>query len=60
MASKQNIQAREEALQRHVENLSPNLLRAYLLDLLTDARPEFTDMMVNALHANNNVPAKEA
>ena len=53
-----NSLARENALKRYVEHVSPNLLRAYLLDHLTDAHPDEVDKFVVLLRAQGAVPAK--
>ncbi len=55
-----NDDRRRDALHRHIDRLSPNLLRAYVLDILDCAPPELVDKMVVAFHAQNAVPAKES
>lgn len=45
-----------EALKIYVERLSPNLLRAYVLDMIEDAPPEEIEKMVVAFKAQNDVP----
>lgn len=52
---------RRDALATYVDRLSPNLLRAYVIDnLITDAAPEAIDKLVVAFQAGHAVPAKEA
>lgn len=50
---------RAAALRVHIERLSPNLIRAYVLDMIEDAAPIEIDKMVVAFHAQNSVPAKK-
>lgn len=57
---KSNADNRSDALCRYVVLLSPNLLRAYVLDMIDMAAPQEVDKLVVALHAQNAVPAKEA
>lgn len=54
-----NSKRREEALAMYVENLSPNLLRAYVLDMIKDAPPQRVDEFIVAFKAQNDVPRKE-
>lgn len=49
---------REEALKVYIMDLAPNLLRAYLVDHITDAHPHEVDKWVVLLRAQNDVPAK--
>lgn len=53
-----NAIKRAEALKVHVENLSPNLLRAYVLDMLELAPDQEVDKLVVAFHAQSAVPGK--
>ena len=50
---------RRDALARYINRLSPNLLRAYVLDnLIADAGPEAIDKLVVAFQAGHAVPPK--
>lgn len=50
---------RRAALADYVDRLSPNLLRAYVLDnLIADASPEAIDKLVVAFQAGHAVPTK--
>ena len=50
---------REAALIRHVDKLPPNLLNAYVLELIKDAPPQEIDKLVVAFRAQEAVPAKD-
>lgn len=55
-----NADRRRAALHRHVDQLSPNLIRAYVLDMLDMAPPEEVDKLIVSMHAQHAVPAKES
>jgi hypothetical protein len=55
-----NYQAREYALKAYIDSIPANLLRAYLIDHITDAHPHEVDKFVVLLRATGAVPAKEA
>lgn len=58
MAQGRKVNLRAAALKMYVEKLSPNLIRAYVLDLLDDASDAEIEKFVVALHAQNAVPPK--
>lgn len=55
-----NADRRRDALARHVQTMSANLLRAYVLDMLDLAPPAEVDKLIVALRAQDAVPAKDA
>lgn len=59
MPNNAEISARELALKQHIERLSPNLLRAYVLDMVDYASDVDIDRYVVAFHGQNAVPRKD-
>lgn len=52
---------RRDALAAYVDRLSPNLLRAYVIDnLITDAGHDQVDKLIVAFNAGGAVPGKDA
>jgi hypothetical protein len=47
--------ARALALKMHIEKLSPNLIRASVLDMIQDAPPEEIEKLIVAFQAQNTV-----
>lgn len=48
--------AKAEALKAYIARLSPNLIRAYVLDMVEDAPPAEIDKLVVVFRAQNDVP----
>jgi hypothetical protein len=46
---------RAEALKAHIDKLSPNLIRAYVLDMIEDAPPAEVEKLIVAFQAQNAV-----
>jgi hypothetical protein len=52
------LTTRKKALIERINTMSPNLLRAYLVEMLTDAAPQDVEKFIVALRAQNFVGAK--